>query len=690
MSVRSVDVTKLLLHDPQTLWGRFDGRIRLKFQNGQTLDTTARATIVSSYAWGLIQEIPVIPVIPEYHLASLGTDQGIRPDSILTLLARVRNAMMTALRPQCRPDHPMSYMRNLDELRSYIHERCMQLHGRAYNDFSTATARYIETLDAEDMDEIFFHPELVAVRSTATHDAKGVDDVNATVTRLLKSDPSLNGNSAAVSVRQGVAKLGQAVQTLGWRGFLTDTNEVILGVPICRGFYEGLNGVDQMLKESQSASLSLEMAKSDLKETEYLSRRLQILAMSMRRIHAGDCGTTRYLNWPEVRPERSAGGTRKIHSDLEILDGKYFLDGERGLKLISRTDTHLLGRKNLQVRSIHECLNRDPAGSCEICFGRAFVSLNPNDNPGHKVTAEVMANTSQRVLSNKHYQGSARVEVIDLPELTRRYMRIDEGGCSLYLIPDNLRGERSAKLVIQEKFASSLTDIELAQDIRMINIRRISKIPQFTLEIVSADGMSHRKTIMSEMLGRTPSFNGNFLEYIRSKRGMIHRSDNTLEIDLKDWDYNLAFMALPMRQYSVAEHAKEMALIIESNSEQRSMRGQTDPITELMTFSDKVNEQLKIRLWLLEIILKSISVVDAEAGRFGIPKPWTPKSLGVSAEVIGRRSASGALLFEKILDHLRDPRTYMTSEEGTMDHPLDTLFTPQDIYEHEVRHGRQV
>ena len=695
-SVIRISASKLNQHDPQTLWGRLSGVIDLGFDDGEVVRTTGEATLVSMYAWGLIRENPVIGLVSRYHICSMTDGRSIRPDTIRDLLARVRTDLLDRLRSDIREDHPLPYMHSFHKLSDYVHKRCMDLHGYAYNDMSTMVPEFVTSLDAEDMLEIYDHPDVARARSVATHDAAGLKLVNEAVRYALMKCPTMDNNSAALAVRSGAAKREQAVQCLGWRGYLTDVDGSIVNTPICRGFFEGLSTVGQILQESRSAAKSLRMAKDDLQNTEYSSRRLQLLAMSVRRLHQGDCWAghdirdrKQYLEWPEVRPERSAGGTRRIRSDLDVLAGKYYLDEEAGqLKVIRPWDKFLLGRRNLRIRSVLACRHRDPAGFCETCFGRGFYGTNYLDNPGHKSVAEIMEKASQRVLSNKHYEGSAVVEVVELPSWVKKYMILDQAGCSYYLVQDEVRGAAKYGISIKESNAPDLTDLDLVQDPRSMNIRRISKIPNFTLEIETGDGMKITQVIDCTMMGRVPSFNGNFLQYIRSKKGMEPRGDGTLYISLDEWDYSQAFLSLPMRQYSMAEHAKEIAHLIESSSEESENRAMSDPMVEIVGFSDKVNEQLEVAMGLLEIIFWACSVVDPGEGDHTMPKPWTTRALGVGRVMIAERSASPTLAFEGLIGNLLTPDTFIPKPGGRHDHPFDAFICPQEVYELERARGR--
>src|SRR5690606_23569749 len=139
------------------------------------------------------------------------------------------------------------------------------------------------------------------------------------------------------------------------------------------------------------------------------------------------------------------------------------------------------------------------------------------------------------------------------------------------------------------------------------------------------------------MKGRRGSFTYDFLKYIKTKGFSVNVFHNYV-FDMSDWDWNLPFIVLPMKHYSMGEHSALLAAAIESRVDQMKVRDtETSPDAFLVDFFDLVNSRLSANLATLSVVVYGIMVVSATENNYSLPKNWTNKGLGVMRLIMNRR-----------------------------------------------------
>jgi len=101
------------------------------------------------------------------------------------------------------------------------------------------------------------------------------------------------------------------------------------------------------------------------------------------------------------------------------------------------------------------------------------------------------------------------------------------------------------------------------------------------------------------------------------------------------------------------------------------------PQAFIVEFHDLVNRRLTVNLSVLEIIAYSSMVVDATAGNYDLPKPWTSGGMGVLKMLLENRSISAHMGYQGHRSCFMDPSSYM--QTNRLNHIFDAAILPQEV-----------
>ena len=170
---------------------------------------------------------------------------------------------------------------------------------------------------------------------------------------------------------------------------------------------------------------------------------MQFIGMEVENLHFGDCGTDQYMVF-QVQANRPG----YVMTDLELLQGMYYLNEETNhLEMITKASTHLYG-KTIKLRTIMGCKHKDPKGVCSTCLGAISRNIPRYRNIGHYATVSLMEIISQLVLSTKHHVASAAASSLILSDYNKRYLKLMKDGLALGLSDNMFKHYRSVKLVL--------------------------------------------------------------------------------------------------------------------------------------------------------------------------------------------------------------------------------------------------
>jgi hypothetical protein len=664
MSIR-IPVRNLINRPIDELWERLYGDFIVVFDDGE-VEVNERHVIYSHYAWEFFRMFPDQPILKKHIINSIMSGRDLPADAFLKLTGAVYFSTLEQYRSRYADVRIL-----VDRLSRMAYESTNAI----YNSTVTKLLPWVKTLCITDFVKIATTKDIAESIDSMPATSEGIDSANNVIINAIKNDPRFENNPLAIAVRTGISRIGQTIQILGQVGYVEDINSRVFPIPIRSNYLKGITRFHDSLIESRLASKALFNATTPLQQSEYFSRRQQLIAMGVRNLHMCDCGSKKYINW-QVREERMDGDKKIGDSDLKTIYGKYYLDEETGqLKVIKKTDTHLHG-KLIKLRSPYNggCQHPDPYGICLVCFGESGLSIPQNSNLGHAATVSMMARIAQLILSTKHFTASANIEGANLRGLEAQILKT-QGNESRFFINPNMKNHTLFRFRLPVKMARGLTDVSRVDDVRRLDPARTTEFEKIGVEWGDASRISDAP-INVNVNARLASFTHEMLAYIK-KNGAEMVGENYI-IDMTKWDYDQPVFELPMSHFNMSDHQKAIQGSLElTREEMRKRSTRASPDVMLMEFHDLVNSRLSVHLSVLEIVMYASTVISTEQGNYGHPKVFTESDSGAMRDILQKRSMGALLAFEGHRSVLVDPKTYLHTNRP--DHPLDACIYPEKL-----------
>lgn len=533
--MHKIHARTLLNYTPDQLFNTLFGKFTLIFDDGELL-VSGKETVYSRYFWEFHERYPNTPLKKEHHVSTILKGGLLNSSTHIQLLGVIYKEVAITYN-QLDPHQR-------DDLTRFVY----QVTNKIYNELSMKCEPFVMGIDILDFINIVDAPELKEVYENVKPTQASIDLTYSKIMEFIGHTDRLKDNAVIRAVRGKMSNANQVLQCIAPRGFVTDVDSIIFPNPIMRGFVQGIRSLHDSIIESRSAAKALYFSEEPLEQAEYFARRLQLLTMTLENVHHGDCGSTKYLNWMLRGPVHEKG--KMVYSgDLRYMVGKYYLDeATNTLKVLQESDTHLYG-KTIKIRSIVAgCNHPDPHGVCSVCLGEISQNHTPDGNIGNAAAGTMTQQSSQSVLSTKHYDGSSVIDSIVIPEAGKDYIESTKDGNS-YLIKESVK-KNGYKLIISSNEARGLTDVLLVDDVYDMSISRISEIEY--IGIVGKDGVV--STIPVFLNNRYANLTHEFLEYAKLNRWTMDQNDNFV-FDLSSWDCKKPIMSLPAKQFNMAAHS---------------------------------------------------------------------------------------------------------------------------------------
>lgn len=649
-------------------WLSLAGPFILVFDDGQEIQTNHKEVIYSRYFWEFHNNYPGLPILYKHHVQHIL--KGARPG--MSTHIKLIQSILWDCADYLEPHHTLEQM---VEVRSRLAELAYNLSNALYNDAVRKLGRYITSLNLLDFHRVFRHPDVVASYERAKPNEESIQDIYHTIDMVLKHKTELRSNALSKLYRSSLVSEKQVHQTLGPIGFRTDINNDRFGIPIMRGYYQGLRSQRDIQIESRSAAKALNASKGDLQDTEYFSRKLRTMDMGVERLHHTDCGSTRYINW------RVRGKREDEPSDLETLEGKNYLGEDGMLKRVHRDDKFLLD-KIVRLRSAMYCAVTDPNGICSTCYGQMSEQIPANSNIGHANCTHVTEKNAQGVLSTKHLDSSKSIKGAKIDERTAQFVKLTPDG-NRYMFAEGLKN--AAKngelyLMFDSEAAPNLGDIYNADSVQVLVESRLSELS----DIVIRSNGTYSEDITIQDGKRLPFLTYEFLSHIKQVGYSIDEQNGYYVISLKGWKWNVPFASLPMRDFSMSDHSRDIAKVLESTVKEVVERDRLiDPASTLVELTALMNRKARVNLAVVEVTLRGAMIRSAERYDYAMPKPWTESGLGVMRNTILYRSLGPFMAYEHHAEGIYAPESF--GLKNRPDHPLDGLLMAGEVFKDEVK-----
>ncbi len=667
-----ITARKLLGVSISDIWISLFGKFILVFDDGQELVTNYKQTIYSRYAWEFHNRYPGTPLLKKHHVGTILNSGRVTMKTHLQLLNSALWDAVDSISSQYDPE-TMAYKRyELAEL-SY------EITNRMYNDMSVNLEEYAGTLCLDDFHKIFRDKDVEAAYDSGQPNDEWISNIYSTIDRVLRRKQELAQNPISKVYNSSLVSDKQLMQVIGPRGYVTDIDQERFAFPVTRGYYQGIRSYYHYMLETSSAARSLYSAKGPLQDTEYFSRKLQLMCMSVERLHYTDCGSNKYLNWPVKGKSET-----NPRSDLEVLEGKYHLAEDNTLKPITLADKHLIG-KTVKLRSVIYCKHPDPSGVCATCFGQMYEQIPPRSNLGHICCTHVTEKSSQAVLSTKHLDVSARIDMVTLDSMWDKYLKVAVDGNS-YLLSDNLKPllkTGRVKIRVLQDGALSLSDVYVTENIGSIVESRFTEFQSIIVEI---DNEQYEIPVNHDK--RMAHFTWDMLEYIRDEGFGIDDELVHYVINMARWKNTKPFLSLPMKHFSMSDHSKDIAQVLESSVKDMVERDRLlDISTTLIDLVSLTNKRIFVNLAPMEVTLYGAMIRSAVAYDYALPKPNTESGLGVMKYTILYRSLAAYMAFEHHAVAIYSPESYVLTNRP--EHVMDAAIMTKEVIEGGYRDDEQ-
>lgn len=635
--------------------------ITIEFEDNISVKTTIRKTVYSKFFWLIHEHYNKLPIYSRHFVESvLVKDGGVLNSSTHINLLKV-----------IAKDTIESYGLHDPKSKEPLLDLIYQVTNNLYNGLSKYIDSSVTTIDILDFLDLSFDAKVVEANESLKPSPKNIERIHKKILELIRNgNPN---NNIVKAIKAKMVNNNQVTQCLSLRGYLSEVDGKILPTPIESNFTKGLNKLHDFVAESRSAAKSLYFSEAPLEDAEYFARRLQLVTMYVTGLDHVDCGSTDYVKWTIRPPEFTEAGEQIYAGDLKFMKGKWYMDqATYTLKALEGNEKHLEGSIIL-MRSPLTCKHHDKYKICAVCFGKLSENINAYSNLGHICSATMTRQTSQSVLSNKHYQGSSITTDLALGEILSKYFSVSHDKTSLLL--NKRLAKLRPKLVIAKDSVINLVDVLSDDNDDDINPAYVSSIDKIAL-IMEINGNIVTEELNMLQSNRRCMLSVDLILYIRTHRWVLDNNSNFV-FDLLNWDYEQELLTYPKKEYSFSDHSKQVAKIIECGINDVIKR--SDPMSPVYTLKelfDLVNSKLDVNISLLEVILYAFTI-PREGHASDLARNHMDKHLGVNNTIIKERSLSNLYAYQTQSKIITSPEAFMGHSRP--DSVFDLFLKPNEV-----------
>ena len=519
-----------------------------------------------------------------------------------------------------------------------------------YNIIICGNLKSAFTIDAIDFVNVVENEEIKKIHANIKSTPESIEDSYRKIKKTLLFDLDSNNNFVK-AYRSKAINENQANQCIGPRGFVSDIDKTVYKNPVKGGFIRGLNNLYELIVESKTAAKSLYNNENSVKISEYISRRFNLLAMSVFNIEIGDCGSTEYFELLVTT------------DNILSLKGKYYLDKNNTLKIFEGNEEHLINNL-IQIRTTLGCKLHDHHKVCSTCFGDLSHNFPLNSNIGYITTAYLMEKSSQSILSTKHLTHSVKKTVIQLEGIANKYFYTDEEN-NIYFNPEF--DLTNFAIILNSNKLKKLVDIFNTQN-RNISLNKIGELEEVYLKRIT-DGAIESVNISYR--DRNSIITKYFLDYIKKYRPESDAKGNFI-IYLKNFDKSHAIFHCPLKETNVLAFVNKLASLVETSN-----KNNNNPYEKLSLVFNHVLTQFKINLAILEILIYATTIKNSYTKDFRMGRNSHHVVCVNKQQLFSERDFSALFPFEGQIFILNE--IHETDNIYRPNHPFSVLFDPNKV-----------
>ena len=550
-----------------------------------------------------------------------------------------------------------------DVIRAILEDLCESMND-LHTMIVTQLGSYHLSIDAFQLAELMEHPDIAALANvdisremqigiTAAED-KIVAAGKAMMERL--KDRSLPGNVLAPFIELGQLSAEQLPQVVQALGFRKEASDKIVRLPILSSYIDGIQNIKEFALDSLGAKLTVYYNKNAMPNSQYNSRKQQLLSSVIKHLYPGDCGSA--LTVPFLITD---GNARNL---IE----KNIVDDGRIVRLTPRTIGNYVD-KVVQLRSPLTCRHTD--GVCHVCGGHLTDYIPVHTTLGIACTVEYMSRVSQLVLKAKHFSNTKSIPYV-VPDDVMEVLVVKQNDIYLRntVEVDKLKIGVPFREIhrIKELIQKSSDDDD---DVGTISQQQFSTIRHAVFTTVDNDLPTQEISMVSED-GTVPYFSEEVLDYISEHPRCVSIIEDMVWITFKGFDsLREPLMRCVIQSDSMIRFNETLAKFATSK-----VRDFTSLSEVLAQFSDMVFRKINVNIFHLETVLKSYLITSEDDYNVPVVTDINNVRFGTLISILPRRSLGAFLAYERLGQVIADePEIYLFGHrKGVFD---SYIFPPE-------------
>ena len=513
------------------------------------------------------------------------------------------------------------------------------------------------SIDGVDISEIVTDPKMEKIIQTketfkpelGTDVIEKMLDVGSKEMMRLLGTPGELQNEALLPF-QRVKQLNkfQVPQTLFAYGIRTDVNDNIIGLPVKGSVVSGLRDIQEFACESLSAKKSQFYSQVAVPGSQYFGRKQHLIASSIEHIYDTDCGSTALVSFDVTEKNY-----QNLVGKLIAVDGKYLTLTKDNVGDFINTTIHM--------RSPMTCKYR--TGVCSVCGGRIFDNINRKLNIGILCSIQVIAPTTQKILSAKHLIKTNTI-LYQVPPITNKIL-IRTNSTDVRWKPEIYDRLDKLEMGIPLKYFTSIHDVTMIRSDKPIAEEKYSQIYDFFIRSTrEKDSDRPPVRVRLESNGQVPYLSAEMLLLIRNNYHDLKMDKQFIWIPMKDTKKIALFRNIVIND--------NMLLFVKTVDRflSKDIKGYTKCSDALNDFSRIVHDKVVANIVHLETLLKAYMI--SSNSDYRIPRVEDPDNVmfQTTASILNNRHVGTKLAYQGLNQYICHPSTYLVSHQQS---PFDWM-----------------
>jgi hypothetical protein len=642
----SFRIRELLTVPISDVWKVFNGSIKhylVEYEDGVTLKVPYKHLILGRHTAEIFERYPLCPMTSRLTLTFVLKGEYYNSSTNKELDSAIFSAVCAAYNlVTFEEKKPLLYL-------------ITKVFNDIYNNVIQRLTAYSTTIDANDFVSVVTDSRIMEIHANMQPTPQSVEQTYKKISETLKSSSDYD-NMFIHAYKSKAVNENQANQCIGPIGFSTDIERTVFRVPIMSGFIRGFSNIYELAVGSRTAAKALNANDNQIRVSEYISRRFQLLSMVVTSVEHGDCMSDEHIEFL----------VRRV--DLDLLKGKYYLlpDGV-SYGVINGTETHLEGTV-IRYRSVLGCKHPDPHKVCSVCFGAMAGNFPANSNVGHLLTTYAMDKVTSALLATKHLASSVKDSKIDLMSPTSDFLHVDDSD-KLFINKDI--DERALTILIRPSDLPKLRDVVSLShtNIATAKIGELSSIA-----IIYNKGRRPVTTVLAlDYQDRRAVITHDFLCHIKRNKLETDSKGNYM-VSMDGWPKASPVFMLPLKEDSPVKFANSIATIVEA--------GDAKVVSPLLRFEllyDLAAAKLKLNSVIIELLIYATTSYNSAKGDYSLGRNSATSKHTRQMGIFGGRSMSQLYSFEGQMREIYENNGRTFVPDNRIDHPLDLLFDPVNV-----------